>query len=102
MKSLALSGACHAAQAAVETGASANGRSDSPNARLFVGSYRKVFEFHSDDAQQQSVPKGHMLRDSFSYPFGLIRKHLVQETFRWNCCRKFKARCQFKMLTGNG
>ena len=102
MRSFRLSDQCNAAQATVETGARTNGRSDSIFARLFVGSYSKVFDFPSDDAQQQSVPKGHMLRDSFSYPFGLIRKHLVQETFRWNCCRKFKARCQFKMLTGNG
>ena len=69
------------AQAAVETGASTNGRSDSTSAGLFVGLYSKV-EFHSDVEEPQSFAMGHRLRDAFSYPFWLIRKHPVQETFR--------------------
>ena len=82
MRSFRLSDECHAAQAAVETGASTNGHSDSTFARLFAWSYSKVPEFHSDVVEQQSLPMGHMFRDCLSYPFGLIRKHPVQETFR--------------------
>ena len=81
MRSFRLSDQCNAAQATVETGARTNGRSDSIFARLFVGSYSKVPELHSDVVQQKSQAMGHMLRDSFSYPFGSIRKHPVQETF---------------------
>ena len=81
MRRLRLSDECNAAQAAVETGASTDGRSDSTFARLFLLSYSEVPELHSDVMEQQSLPMGHMLRDSFLYPFGLIRKHPVQETF---------------------
>jgi hypothetical protein len=81
MRSFRLSDECRAAQAAVEAGASTNGHSDSTFARLFVGLYRKVPAFHSDVVEQQSRPMGHMSRDSFSYPFGLIRKHPVEEAF---------------------
>ena len=71
MRSLRLSDECHAAQAAVETGVSTNGHSDSTFAKLF----------DSDVVEQHSLPMGHMLRDSSSYPFGLIRKRTVEETF---------------------
>ena len=81
MRSLRVSDECHVAQAAVETGASTNGRSDSTFARLILLSYSEVPELFSDVVEQQSLPMGHMLRESFSYPFGLIRKHPVQETF---------------------
>jgi hypothetical protein len=81
MRSFRLSDECRAAQAAVEAGASTNGHSDSTFARLFVGLYSKVPACHSDVVEQQSLPMGHMLRDSLAYPLGLIRKHPVQETF---------------------
>ena len=81
MRSFRVSDERHAAQAAVETGASTNGHSDSTFAGLFVRSYSKVPELHSDVVEQKSPAMGHMLRDSFSYPFGSIRKHPVQETF---------------------
>jgi hypothetical protein len=97
MRSLRPSDECNAAQAAVETGASTNGRSDSTFARLFSLSYSEVPEFHPAVVEQQSLPMGHMLRDSFSYPFGLIRKHPVQETFRWNLFREFKVRCHLNL-----
>ena len=113
MKSFPFSDECHAAPAAVETGASANGRSDSTSAGLFVGLYSKLPElhshvpeqqslpeFHSDVVEQQSLPMGHRLRDSFSYPFGLIRKHPVQESFRsyFFCHLKRDANLQLEIL----